>query len=58
MLLLEVPWAWILCKTNLHKEGGNDGLGIDEAGNTQVLDALVVKDGGASLEPGDVLCLA
>ena len=41
---------------DLHKEGGDDGLGIDEAGDTQVLNALLVKDGCSCLPPGDVVC--
>ncbi|MCJ1461841.1 hypothetical protein MMC07_000440 [Pseudocyphellaria aurata] len=40
---------------NLDKEGSHDVLGVDDSWNTQVLDAVLVKDGSASLEPGDVL---
>ena len=47
--------AWL--GADLHEEGGDDGSGVDEAGDAQVLDALVAEDGGTSLEPGDVVGL-
>lgn len=40
---------------HLGAEGEEDGAGVDEAWDSKVLDALAVKDGGARLEPGDVV---
>lgn len=41
---------------DLYKEGGNDVLGIDHSWDAQVLDAVLVEDGGSRLEPRNVLC--
>ena len=39
----------------LGAEGEENGAGVDEAWDSKVLDAIAVKDGGASLEPWDVV---
>ena len=39
---------------NLNDQGGDDGVCVDEAGEAEVLDALIGEDLGTSLEPGDV----
>ena len=36
---------------NLGEQGGGDGLGVDESGVAQVVEATVSEDGGTSLEP-------
>lgn len=40
---------------DLHNEGGDDVLGVDQSWDAQVLDALGAEDGGASLKPGHVV---
>ena len=39
----------------LHGQGGDDGLGVDNGGVAQVVQAVLVKDLSTSLEPGGLL---
>ncbi len=42
-------------RAHLHDEGGDDGVRVDEAVDAQVLDAALLEDQLAGLEPRNVL---
>lgn len=37
--------------THLHSQGGQDALGMDEVGVAKIVQAILLEDLGASLEP-------
>ena len=40
---------------HLAGQGANNGLGVDQAGLAQVVEATLAEDGGAGLEPGELV---